>query len=73
MVISHRMHGLTFSLFSSEEIKKLSVKEITNPNSFDMFSHPTAGGLYDAALGKTSCENPTQITHTRANFNTLNF
>ena len=44
----------SFGIFSAEEIKKLSVKEITNPQSFDALLHPTHGGLYDPALGKSS-------------------
>ena len=52
-IVSHRLFGLSFGLYSSEEIKKLSVKEITNPTSFDSLSHCTHGGLYDPALGKS--------------------
>ncbi|XP_046400249.1 DNA-directed RNA polymerase I subunit RPA1 isoform X2 [Ischnura elegans] len=61
------MHGLTkcmegysaldcvsFGLFSSDEIKKLSVLKVTTPLSFDSLGHPVAGGLYDKALGPTS-------------------
>ncbi|CAG8520133.1 425_t:CDS:10 [Acaulospora morrowiae] len=41
----------TFSCYTSEEIKKLSVKEIINPVLFDALGAPTNGGLYDSALG----------------------
>ena len=51
-VPSHRLHGLIFSLYSAEQIRKLSVKEITNPQTLDALLHPTHGGLYDPALGK---------------------
>lgn len=41
-----------FSLFSSDEIKKLSVVSVNNPNSFNVLGHPLRGSLYDPALGK---------------------
>ena len=50
----HQLTGVSFSLYSNEEIRKLSVKEITNPVSLDVLLHPTYGGLYDPALGKAS-------------------
>ncbi|KAJ8306316.1 hypothetical protein KUTeg_016861 [Tegillarca granosa] len=46
-----RLHSVNFRFYSSKEIKSLSVKEITNSQTFDTLLHPTAGGLYDAALG----------------------
>ena len=47
----HYLSGVSFSMFTSEEILKLSVKELNNPQSFDQLGHPTIGGLYDPALG----------------------
>ncbi len=47
----HFLNGVSFSMYTSAEIKKLSVKEITNPQSFDAIGQPTIGGLYDPALG----------------------
>ena len=46
------IEGVTFRLYSSEEIKALSVKEIKNVETFDNLQQPTTGGLYDPALGK---------------------
>lgn len=46
-------HSLKFQFYSSEQIKALSVKEITNVETFNSLNHPSAGGLYDAALGPT--------------------
>lgn len=43
--------GVDFGFLSSDEIKALSVKRITNPTTFDSLLHPTPGGLYDPALG----------------------
>jgi DNA-directed RNA polymerase I subunit RPA1 len=36
-------------VYSAEDIQRLSVLEITNPQLFDELSHPTTGGLYDPA------------------------
>ncbi|PSN44886.1 hypothetical protein C0J52_06198 [Blattella germanica] len=47
-------NGLTFSIFSEEEIKKMSVVKITTPLSFNTLGHPYKSGLYDPALGPTS-------------------
>nr|ALK02059.1 RNA polymerase I largest subunit [Wickerhamiella domercqiae] len=41
--------GLGF--LSPADIRKLSVKQITNPEVFDNLGHPVSGGLYDLALG----------------------
>lgn len=43
--------SLTFSTFSSEEIKKLSAVKIITPLSFNALGYPLPGGLYDPALG----------------------
>jgi DNA-directed RNA polymerase I subunit RPA1 len=36
---------------TTNDIKSLSVKRITNPTTFDTLLHPVPGGLHDAALG----------------------
>ncbi|CAH1774106.1 unnamed protein product [Owenia fusiformis] len=46
-----RLSRLSFGTYSDVEVQRLSVKEITNPNSFDSLMHPTYGGLYDPHLG----------------------
>jgi DNA-directed RNA polymerase I subunit RPA1 len=51
--ISCEIDSVSFSFYSPLQLKKLSVKEITNPILFDNLDHPTAGGLYDPALGPT--------------------
>lgn len=45
--------GLCFSILTDEEIRKMSIKEITNLQAFDALAHPTYGGLYDPCLGKS--------------------
>jgi DNA-directed RNA polymerase beta' subunit len=44
--------GITFSVYTADEIKKLSVKKIITGMTFDKLGHPLPGGLYDPALGK---------------------
>lgn len=43
--------GLSFQYFNADEIRKLSVKEIVNPQALDRLLNPVANGLYDLALG----------------------
>jgi DNA-directed RNA polymerase I subunit RPA1 len=45
------LSGLEFNFFNSQEVLKLSVKEITNPQSLDRLLNPIPNGLYDLALG----------------------
>ena len=45
------LNCVRFSLYTDDEIRKLSVKCIRNPQTFDHFGNPTYGGLYDPALG----------------------
>lgn len=43
--------SIQFLMFSSDDVRKLSVAKITNPQSFDALGNPTKGGLYDSSLG----------------------
>jgi len=49
--------ALSFSLFTRDEIQKLSEVKITTPLSFNVLGHPLKGGLYDPALGMYISEN----------------
>ncbi|WAR08032.1 RPA1-like protein [Mya arenaria] len=40
-----------FRFYTTKDVRALSVKEITNVETFDTLNHPTVGGLYDQALG----------------------
>ncbi|KAK2581870.1 hypothetical protein KPH14_002333 [Odynerus spinipes] len=42
---------LTFSIFTAEDIRNLSVIKIKTPLSFNILGHPLKGGLYDPSLG----------------------
>uniref|UniRef100_A0A3Q2HC07 DNA-directed RNA polymerase subunit n=1 Tax=Equus caballus TaxID=9796 RepID=A0A3Q2HC07_HORSE len=46
-----RLQGISFGMYSAEELKKLSVKSITNPRYLDSLGNPSVNGLYDLALG----------------------
>ncbi|MEE6512584.1 hypothetical protein FKM82_019666 [Ascaphus truei] len=46
-----RLQGISFGIYSSEEIRKLSVKAITNPRYLDNVGNPAVNGLYDLSLG----------------------
>uniref|UniRef100_A0A8C3Q0Y6 DNA-directed RNA polymerase subunit n=1 Tax=Chrysolophus pictus TaxID=9089 RepID=A0A8C3Q0Y6_CHRPC len=46
-----RFAKVSFGLYSAEEIRKLSVKAITNPQYLDNVGNPSVNGLYDLALG----------------------
>ncbi|RKP17001.1 beta and beta-prime subunits of DNA dependent RNA-polymerase, partial [Rozella allomycis CSF55] len=43
--------SVNFRFYTQDEIKKISVKQITNPIMFDNLGHVIPNGLYDASLG----------------------
>ncbi|KAJ3341934.1 hypothetical protein HDU93_003755 [Gonapodya sp. JEL0774] len=43
--------AVSFSFYSADEIRQISVKKLTAPSAFDQLGHPQDGGLYDLALG----------------------
>ncbi|XP_057335283.1 DNA-directed RNA polymerase I subunit RPA1 [Microplitis mediator] len=45
--------ALTFSMYSSEDIKRISAVKIKSPLSFSQTGLPLRGGLYDPSLGPT--------------------
>ncbi|XP_022539298.2 DNA-directed RNA polymerase I subunit RPA1 [Astyanax mexicanus] len=46
-----RLEGMSFGMYSTEEIRKLSVKSITNSILLDNVGTAAPNGLYDLALG----------------------
>ncbi|KAL7976983.1 hypothetical protein Chor_008932 [Crotalus horridus] len=46
-----RLTGLSFGMYTDAEIRKLSIKSITNPLFLDNAGTPSPNGLYDLALG----------------------
>ncbi|KAJ3414278.1 hypothetical protein HDV05_006807 [Chytridiales sp. JEL 0842] len=49
--VSKEISQVSFSFYTPDELRKLSVKSITNPVLLDALNRPTIGGLYDPALG----------------------
>ncbi|KAJ6598841.1 hypothetical protein DFH09DRAFT_1388152 [Mycena vulgaris] len=45
--------GISFSFLTSEDVRRISVKQIVNPNLLDDLNRPNINGLYDPALGPT--------------------
>lgn len=57
MNIAHSLpstiNSVSFSFLTSEDIRRISVKQITNSAVFEE-QRPVVGGLYDPALGPSS-------------------
>ena len=49
--VSTAATSISFGFLSSEYVRRISVKQITNPQLFDNLNNPNLGGLYDPALG----------------------
>lgn len=43
--------SISFSFLSTEDIRRISVKQLLNPVLLDDLNRPNVGGLYDPALG----------------------
>nr|CAG4647637.1 EOG090X00BV [Moina brachiata] len=43
--------SVSFGFHTAEDIRKISVVEVTNPDTFNSLGHPTNGGLYDPRMG----------------------
>ena len=49
--VSSTVASISFSFLTTEEIRRISVKQIVNPVLLDDLNRPNPGGLYDAVLG----------------------
>lgn len=49
--VGSEITSVDFGFLNSDDIKKLSVKQIVSPDTLDKLQHPIPGGLYDLALG----------------------
>ncbi|CCH61247.1 hypothetical protein TBLA_0E01930 [Henningerozyma blattae CBS 6284] len=49
--VGSEITSVDFEILSSDQIRNLSAKQITNPTVLDNLGHPISGGLYDLALG----------------------
>ncbi|OQR96429.1 DNA-directed RNA polymerase I subunit RPA1 [Thraustotheca clavata] len=50
-ILRHEVSDVCFGFYSDDEIRALSVKQISSRVSFDSLKNPVIGGLYDPALG----------------------
>ncbi|CBJ30250.1 RNA polymerase 1-4 RNA polymerase I large subunit [Ectocarpus siliculosus] len=50
-VIRHAVEEIGFGFLTDDDIRRLSVKRITSPVTFDTLNNPLPGGLYDPVLG----------------------
>ncbi|KAL5201183.1 hypothetical protein ABZP36_035537 [Zizania latifolia] len=51
---SEEVDSIRFSFYNEDEIKRISVKQITKSDSLDAKNCPVPGGLLDPALGPTN-------------------
>ncbi|KEP54180.1 DNA-directed RNA polymerase [Rhizoctonia solani 123E] len=49
--IASHVKSVSFSFLNSQDIRRISVKQIVNPVLLDDLNRPNIGGLYDPALG----------------------
>ena len=49
--IPSTVQSVSFSFLTTEDIRRISVKQIVNPSLLDDLNRPNSGGLYDHALG----------------------
>ena len=45
------LSGVNFGFYSPDELRRLSVKQITDPGILDINQLPVPNGLYDPAMG----------------------
>lgn len=46
--------NLRFTVFSSQNVRELSVAKIVTPLVFDQLGHALPGGLYDPKMGEST-------------------
>ncbi|KAL8286881.1 hypothetical protein RQP46_003887 [Phenoliferia psychrophenolica] len=49
--ISSSISSISFAYLHSDDIRRISVKQVVNPVLFDNLNNPNAGGMYDPAFG----------------------
>ena len=55
-VVSKEIASASFSFYDADEVRRISVKRITNPVLFDGLNNAVPDGLYDPALGPTDAK-----------------
>lgn len=49
--INSEITSISFSYLTSEDVRRISVKQVVNPVIFDNLNQPTTGGMYDPVFG----------------------
>lgn len=52
--IHYYPEAVTFGFHTPDDIRKISVVEIVNPETFNALGYPTTGGLYDLVMGAST-------------------
>lgn len=55
-LIKDRLAGVSFEFLTDEEIERLSVVEVRNPQTFDHLDNPNPEGLHDRRMGVSPFE-----------------
>lgn len=58
--IKDKFAGVSFSFYTEDEIKKLSVQQIMDPVAFNHLNNPNPGGLHDKKLGVSPFDHKSQ-------------
>lgn len=62
-LIKDRFSATSYSFYTDDEIKRLSVKQILNPTAFDHLGKPLSGGIYDKTLGVSPFDKRSKYIH----------
>ena len=49
--VTHTVSVASFSFYTQDEIRNLSVKQIHKAETFDLLRNPVPGGIFDPAMG----------------------
>ena len=60
--IQDRIAGVSFSFYTDQEAKKLSVQQIIDPVAFDHLNNPTKQGLHDKKMGVSPFDHKSACT-----------
>jgi DNA-directed RNA polymerase beta' subunit len=48
---NHRIKEVEFGVYSNDEVKALSLVQVTNPQCIDMLGYPVVNGPHDTKMG----------------------
>jgi hypothetical protein len=65
--LTQQVVGTSFRFYTEEEVRRISVKRVTNPVTFDSFNHATERCVICGGPEHT-LESPPSLVHARARF-----